>query len=89
MLPQTALFIQDTPHHKKLLAKTKHLGLFLLLPKNKSEVFNDIKNWITTKLISSQAKLLSQVARTTLITLVMPSYETGVLEANFVESAHD
>lgn len=65
--PQTVLSILDTLRLKKLPAKTKHFGL-LILPQNKNETFKAIKDRVTTKLVSWQAKLLSQeAARTTLI----------------------
>lgn len=55
---------------KKLLAKAKHLGFPLLIPRSKKKAIANLRDKLFTKLAGWKAKLLSQVGRTTMIKAV-------------------
>lgn len=62
--------ILDQLKLKKLPSKAKHLGLPLLIPRNKASVASDIKELFLQKITGWKAKVLSQAGRIMLIKVV-------------------
>lgn len=74
---QGTIIISNLLQLKRLLVKTKHLGLPSIIPRNKAHAVEDLKQKLFSKITGWKSKLLSQAGRTTMIRAVaaaIPSY---------------